>query len=246
MKIIKVCEANNRTACFPDKINASDGEPIDVADADFIGEAEEWDTGLMGIVLQNGTSAIIKYNPNCHSKGITATVDDLEHCVTIAYDTNGKSHPNALNKDVQGQQLSSGTIKMIDMGDFKMTETAISYSPIDGNYWVGAADTCAKLGMDLPNGYNEYSNTPGGYCDQRTVGGFENPPADSQACKISEWCKTSETACTDSGKAYWLAQVNSYKTGSCYMVPSLGYITCNTSTIRIGTNMSLTVRCVKN
>ncbi len=232
MKIIEVCEEGKLTACFPDKINASDGEPIDVADADFIGEAEEWETGLMGIVLQNGHSAIIKYNPNCQTKGIASTVDDLEHCAMVAYDTNGKSLPNALNKDVQGvngAQLSSGTVKTITLpSGLEMTEMDVAYEPINtcdqsspyhyenndncaNDYWAGATEACDNLTMELPSRV-------------------------TQAQEILNWCVTNPSSCSSSN-LYWLKEAdtsNAYRLN----IPMKNVFPS-------GKQNSYTVRCVK-
>ncbi len=246
LKIVEVCEANNLTACFPDKINSSDGEPIEVAKADFIGEAEEWKTGLMGIVLQNGTGAIIKYNPNCQSKGITSTVRDLEHCAMIAYDTNGKSHPNAPNKDIQGDALSAGEIKMVQLNGFQMTESEISYGPIDttlpenqqydnktvtgeraiDNYWAGANKACKELDMELPD-----VGVASAYSCK------DAPNKTFQVCQIYEWCKAN--GC--SNKDYWTSAV--YLTDT-----SIAWYMHHTSTRDISVanknNNAISVRCI--
>ncbi len=207
MKIIKTCEPDKLNNCFVDKINSASGIPIEINGADFIGAPSDWGTKIHGIVLQNGHSAVIKYNPKCQSSGITATADDLEHCVAIAYDTNGKSLPNAQNKDIQGDALS---LRMITLpGGLKMTEAEVAYGPVseapynnNNNYWAGAHDICGKLGLRLPKG----GITTGTY---RCTDSGQT----SEACQIHNWCETSGNACA---LDYWLAEEYSGKASGAY------------------------------
>ncbi len=243
MKIIKVCEADKLTSCFPDKINVSDGEPIDVAAADFVGAAEGWNTGLMGIVLQNGHSAVIKYNPNCQSSGIAATIQELDYCAAITYDTNGKSMPNALNKDVQGAALSSGEIPILKMPSFTITETDISYEPLNtcdesspyhnphnasfckNDRWAGAKKVCDDLDMELPSTEIIIGTQ---YCT--------DPERNSQACEFYNWCQ--KNSCSES---YWLAQISPMNGYNAYAL----YVESAIITANIRTNSLHKVRCIK-
>ncbi len=252
MKIIKTCEQDKVTECFVDKVNSSSGMPIDVATSGFSG-TEGWNTKIHGIVLQNGTSVVIKYNPNCQSSGITAKAGELEHCVAIAYDTNGKSKPNAYNKDIQGDALS---LRMVQMNGFKMTETEIPYGPLNTtlsenkkwdpaatgiyattNYWAGARKACGDLGLELPKGYG-VNTTNWGYCNgTKPSGSGAVPSKTSQACQIYDWCKLSGNTCSF---GYWLTETYSANNYAVYDVeiPS-GYVSATDKNVS-----GRQVRCV--
>ncbi len=208
MKIIKVCEPGKLTSCFIDRVNSAAGVPIDVDGVNFVGAPSDWDTDVYGIVLQNGHSALLKYNPNCQSPGISAKASELKSCIAVAYDTNGKSLPNAQNKDINGDALS---VRMVIVGTgssaFKMTEADIPYAHVDSGplAWASAKETCEKLGLRLPsNGIG--NSTTEGYCPGGATTTNNAKFKGSEACQINDWCKKSGNTC---GKWYWLAELNS-------------------------------------
>ncbi len=200
MKIIKTCDENNLTNCFVDKISIENSIPVDVSKAYFVGAPERWGTKLNAIVLQNGHSAVIQYNPNCQSKGITATADELKQCVSVAYDTNAKSHPNAYNKDINGDLLMYDVVPMITLDSgLKITAGDIPYEPVGKDYWQGAVNECAKLGLSLPSN-GGLSGTQTDNC--KNAGAHQN----SQACQMYNYCVSAGT-CSD---IYWLKETSSY------------------------------------
>ncbi len=206
MKIIKTCEAGKLEPCFAENVNE-----FKSAELEFMG-TKTWGTSVEAFVLQNGTTALIKYNPGCTSPGIAAKGEELRKCIAITYDTNGLKKPNQVGKDVGGNANF-----LIDMGTFKMTAGDIPYEPIDTtlpenakwdtrstgafaktNYWAGAKKACADLGLELPKGYGA-DTSDSGWCDGRVFSGTA-PSKTSQACKIYDWCENN--ACFD---YYWLA-----------------------------------------
>ncbi len=169
MKIIKRCEEPNAHACFADKF----GTPGDfiqsniVKKADnFVGNSLNWDTNAVGIVLQNGASALLAYNPGCQSPGITATVEDLRPCIAITYDTNGKKLPNEYGKDLGGEmagkpfwiELPSGlkiSAAVVFSGTINTCSTDSKYytpnnSHCASDQWAAAKQACEKIGARLP------------------------------------------------------------------------------------------------
>ncbi len=203
LKIINVCDENNLTNCFTDKISIENTIPVDVSKAYFAGAPERWGTKLNAIVLQNGHSAIIQYNPNCQSGGITATANELKQCVSVAYDTNAKSHPNEYNKDINGDLLMHDVVPMVTLpSGLKVTAGDIPYEPVGNDWWQGAANECAKLGLSLPT--CGLSGTEEANC--KTAGAHQNTPA----CQIYNYCVSSGTC----SHVYWLKEAGS-KPGIC-------------------------------
>ncbi len=204
MKIIKVCEHPNAHACFADKIGAS-GESVETniiqTSSNFVNLGENWETDVVGIVLQNGTSALLAYNPGCQSSGIAAKADELRSCIAITYDTNGKKQPNEYGKDLGGDM--AGKVFLVKLSD-NLWMTAEDMVPplIDGSYWIGATKICEDLGMKLPSNGQGITTTVG-YCPGGINTQNNSLFAASQACQIFNWCKTSGNTCSD---MYWLAE----------------------------------------
>ncbi len=160
----------------------------------FVGfEEKEWGTEAYGIVLQNGTSALLAYNPNCKSR---------------TYDTNGKKLPNAYGKDLNGDM--AGKAFWVKINDtLKITAADVSYTPVGGNYWQGAKNACEAIDgggvARLPKG--GLSNPNWGWFDKpvgtlNTVGAKSTvQPSSGEAYEIWKWCKTN----TCSG-SYWLEE----------------------------------------
>ncbi len=203
MKIIKTCEPNDLTPCFADKISVQDGNSFEIKNLSshdtFVG-AKEWGTQIHGIVLQNGHSVLIQYNPSCQTSGITAKAEELLSgtCVAKIYDTNGKSHPNTYNKDIAGNMVGKPFLVKLP-GGLWMTAGDVSYSPIGKDYWAGAVKACSNLGMSLPSsdasGIAEYS------C--KDSGANQN----SEACQMYNYCREKGTCSAD---VYWLKEASTY------------------------------------
>ncbi len=203
MKIINTCEAGKLEPCFSDKVN-----DWKTAELDFMG-TKTWGTVVEAFVLQNGTTALIKYNKNCKSPGMAAKGSELRNCIAITYDTNGLKKPNQVGKDIGGN--ASFMIKL-PSGLF-ITSGDVPYEPDGTNYWLGAKNTCEKLGLRLPsNGGN--TTIAGGSCPGGDNIQNNDTYKGSEACQIFDWCKTS--ACTDVYKVYWLNEVFSVTPANAY------------------------------
>lgn len=108
-KIAKVCDKDHLRECFEDRITMND-EEVDmttVTTANNFGQ-DDWDTNIMGILVANGTSALIAYNPKCHANPYDNDITGSD-CYAILYDTSGFSSPNEMGKDVR----KNGGVKSI-------------------------------------------------------------------------------------------------------------------------------------
>ena len=110
-KINKICNNNEITSCFEDKITwqiidlekGTDTETIDISGiktAADLGQ-QDWDSETIGIQFANGTSGIIAYNPECEQDPYSNLTTGLG-CISLVYDTDGFKNPNTFNKDVRG------------------------------------------------------------------------------------------------------------------------------------------------
>ncbi len=158
MKIIKTCDKTNLKPCFSENVN-----DLEVRELEFLGTTP-WGTDNMAFVLQNGTTALIKYNPNCQSPGIAAKGSDLRNCIAISYDTNGLKKPNEAGRDIGGD---ANFLIMLSNG-LRMTSGDVQYTPINtcssshkyyragatatcaNDYWAGAMQKCEDLKLRLP------------------------------------------------------------------------------------------------
>ncbi len=227
MKIINTCDKTNLTPCFVEKLN-----DLKVSELEFLG-TDDWGTDNIGIVVQNGVIAMIKYNPNCQSPGIAAKGSDLRDCIRITYDTNGMKKPNEPGKDIGGDASF-----VINMGTFKMTSGDVTYTPVGTNYWQGAVNACKALGSGwrLPNsGVTRNANCPGAAYQKESV----SAPASSEACKIGAWCLINGTTCRGT---YWVSGAYGAGAGAFVAGSSNTYWLGNTYV----TTNNLKVRCVKS
>ncbi len=193
MKIIKTCDAD-LTPCFSEQIN-----DLNTVDIEFMGTSK-WGTAVEAFVLQNGTTALIKYNPGCTSPGIAAKGSELRNCIAITYDTNGLKKPNQVGKDVGG----NASFMLVISDNLRITAGDVPFEPINGDYWLGAKQECEKLGLRLPSNGGD-TTSGGGACPGGTITKNNDIYKDSEACQIFDWCKTNP--CSDAYKVYWLNEV---------------------------------------
>ena len=171
MKIVKVCNNEELTLCFPDEINGSTSV-IDVTDpttyennsstptqtktiktAKELGQ-KDWNTDTMGIQFANGVSAILAYNPKCSANpfdvnAVTVSGDKENitfgtDCVAMVYDTSSNAQPNELHKDIR-------TSSMATVGDgdcfFKIGDACVTGKPSTASA-ISKAE-CEELKDDL-------------------------------------------------------------------------------------------------
>ncbi len=131
LKIIKICNNDTLDGCLGPQINGRGGVEAmlakDIKRSNNLNE-NDWDTDTVGIVLQNGHSAILAYNPNCEVKGIAASADELMMCVSAVYDLNGKANPNVVGLDMK--TLNASALNVTPAG------------PCDRLVKVGGLTTC--------------------------------------------------------------------------------------------------------
>ncbi len=111
LKIVKICDSDKLTDCFEDKINwevinisrpEQKVEIIDVANVKTAADLgqDDWNTEVLGFQLNNGTSGLIAYNPDCKQDQFSNQITGTS-CVAVVYDTSGFSKPNTYTKDVR-------------------------------------------------------------------------------------------------------------------------------------------------
>lgn len=89
-KVVSVCPANNLSDCFPNKFEVLGAEfkLEDIKLSHNLGKNWADDTNVMGVVLLDGTSAILAYNTACDDN------KDLGACAAFAFDMNGIKSTN--------------------------------------------------------------------------------------------------------------------------------------------------------
>ncbi len=116
LKIIKVCLPDALEGCFSNEIaNHDNSQTVQMKDlsTSYALNRDDWGTDVRGIVLQNGYSAILAYNPNCQPKDIAAKGDALVQCLAVVYDVNGKKHPNKSGGDTDLGMLGANPFRFI-------------------------------------------------------------------------------------------------------------------------------------
>lgn len=100
IKINKICDSSNLNECFADKFD-SDSEEMETANfssSKNFGK-DDWDSEIVGVIFNNGVSALIAYDKNCKTENYYTGTPTK--CVGLLYDINGKSNPNSVKKDIK-------------------------------------------------------------------------------------------------------------------------------------------------
>lgn len=180
MNITKICNNNSLEDCFPETItqNVMNFDTMRV-DAELTTKTpdlklsanmghEDWNTNVVGLMFNNGSSALALYNPECKEDPYNNNFNGTD-CVVMLYDTNGFSQPNEIGKDVR----KYGFAKIGDIA-FRLngrnftetfTPTSVTYAECNemknsgeyGNvgcwagtdYWAGAVKQCGSI-SNLP------------------------------------------------------------------------------------------------
>ena len=174
-KIIKVCDNQHLTECWPTKkISTVDGD-INVSTLQKGSNLKSLGIGTkgtdtVGIVTADGTPMILTYSPVCTPLDAErtyswSTVDNkpetnaTTNCISAIFDINGKSGPNRIGKDVR-------TLNSI-LGFKKYDPTPVSksvcedlkkrklvndcYYDNNNDYFAGAVKKCNDVGLHLPS-----------------------------------------------------------------------------------------------
>lgn len=103
IKINKICNNNELTSCFEEKIHwGTDSEEIEISEiknAKNFGQ-ENWGTENIGVQFANGVTGIIAYNPACTQDPYNNQYTGI-NCVAMLYDTDGFKNPNTQLKDLR-------------------------------------------------------------------------------------------------------------------------------------------------
>jgi prepilin-type N-terminal cleavage/methylation domain-containing protein len=173
LKTIKVCKTNPQE-CFTSQVtNAAGTETVEASNLrtarDF--GREDYNTNIVGLILANGYSALLAYDPDCKAMDPAAAGAQTIVCISMVYDINGKGRPNKVTKDIytQGADGMFNTCGGVKIGSLCAASAKTPYAPLNtcagsadrewdptdhsncsSNYWAGAIKACDSLGMRLP------------------------------------------------------------------------------------------------
>ncbi|MFI3301109.1 MAG: type II secretion system protein [Candidatus Gastranaerophilales bacterium] len=184
LKINEVCDLTDMTDCFPDVAISSCDEKVYVEDLktgeDFAADIlnRDYTSDNVGIVLADGTKAIVNYDLDCewldpYESGLNRT--EATQCVAIIADMNGNAGKNMVGSDIVALNSSLGIMiedVCWDTSDTPITalNTCDGYNGWDNaftttnqeswaydgtpdcskNYWAGALKACDDAGKSLP------------------------------------------------------------------------------------------------
>ena len=181
IKITRICENDDITTCFADKVIWS-GEEVDMRDitkANHFGQ-KDWSTNLVGVQFASGVNGVIAYNPACTQNQFSNDVITVGEtgigtdCLAILYDVDGFKNPNTADKDINSlnvdklANLAKCSIKISDGTCFTapFIPTSVTKAECEqlvaggypikecyNNYdfWAGAVKTCHDRGSRLPS-----------------------------------------------------------------------------------------------
>ena len=159
IKITRICDNNELTKCFPEKIFwGAEQEEIDVdkdiKSAKNMGQ-DNWGTEVIGAQFANGVEALIAYDPNCTQDPFNNQIQ-ASNCMAILYDVSAKKNPNSYGKDLRanGKVLSlAGNGCAFEVAGTCYTNPVIP-DPLP-------YDECMEIGSSLGiKSCNDYSSIP--------------------------------------------------------------------------------------
>ena len=133
LNLNKICAKEDLENCFASsfKINEEENSLKNYKTSQKLGK--DWNTNINGAILQDGTSILIAYNPNCSKF-------EPSDCISVIYDTNGKK-PN--NSFIGGNGVS-------DIGMFNVlpAEVGGGGEAISGCSVAGIKQACGGFTMN--------------------------------------------------------------------------------------------------
>ena len=143
MKIIKKCNKDELDKCFSPKFNygSEELETSSLTTASNFGK-DNWSTDPYGIILDNGTTALLVYNKDCSYIDPYNNQIDGTSCLSVAYDVNGMKTPNTINQDLFTMNASLSKYACISKGLLNETGVCLTQSLFGINFTV--AD-CLKI-----------------------------------------------------------------------------------------------------
>ncbi|MFI3301087.1 MAG: type II secretion system protein, partial [Candidatus Gastranaerophilales bacterium] len=159
LKINETCDLTDMTDCFPDVAISSCDEKVYVEDLvtgeDFAADVlnRDFKSDNVGIVLADGTKAIVNYDLDCewldpYESGLNRT--EATQCVAIIVDVNGNSGKNMVGSDIVALNSSLGiNIESLD-ACWDTSDTPITaLNTCDGtNTWDSAFKSSATYAGD--------------------------------------------------------------------------------------------------
>ncbi len=174
MKISKICQNDDLTSCFPDKVIWGD-EEVDMTKVKTVKNfgRDDWEnTNLIGAMFADGTAGLIAYNKDCKQDPYSNRVITISKetgigtdCLAVLYDTTGFKTPNTNLKDLRGLNVLSlagnscafeinGTCFTAPFTPAPLTmaeceklkdNLGIKRCDIDDDYWAGAVKACGGV-----------------------------------------------------------------------------------------------------
>lgn len=157
IKISKRCDLSNLKDCFISSFQNASGDTIKLSNLSTggtLGQSSN-NSNLVGLVLINGTTMVLAYNPNCTVSQNTNAFVDTTSCIAMVYDVNGFAQPNKIGKDISLLNAAITSCDGIYLSGICIAPSDLTYDPYDWgveglDYWEGATDACGNLGMRLP------------------------------------------------------------------------------------------------
>ena len=174
MKISKICQNDDLTSCFPDKVIWGD-EEVDMTKVKTVKNfgRDDWEnTNLIGAMFADGTAGLIAYNKDCKQDPYSNRVITISKetgigtdCLAVLYDTTGFKTPNTNLKDLRGLNVLSlagnscafeidGTCYTAPFTPAPLTKAECEQLKADlgikecyweNDYWAGAVKACGGV-----------------------------------------------------------------------------------------------------
>lgn len=163
IKINKICSSNNIDSCFAKTIQWNEQQTAieikKIKMAKHFGQ-KNWGTDIVGILFDNGVSALLAYNPSCSQDPYSNQINGLD-CIAMLYDTSAFKLPNQNGKDLRSINVTklgsecAFTLNGTCYGNvFEVTpitqaecnankeKWGINYCFHDNDAWAGAVKAC--------------------------------------------------------------------------------------------------------
>lgn len=195
MKIIKKCNKDELDKCFSSKFEygTEELETSALTSASNFGK-DDWTTDPYGIILDNGTTALLVYNKDCSYIDPYNNQVDGTSCLSVAYDVNGMKTPNAINKDLYTMNASLSKYACISKGLLNETGVCLTQSISVNGFTV--AD-CLKIqdeyGLKYCYGFYISSGSSELYANDRfagavvACGGINHVASEAQLKQIAQY-----------------------------------------------------------
>lgn len=179
LKIAKVCNSDNLTDCWPTKkIKTATGKEYNIENAqtgkDLNFGGKDNDTPNVGLILADGASLIMTFNPNASAisaeDGFTSSSKDLpvgnKKTQSFAYtsnatdaidfimDVNGKTGPNEEYNLITGEYFDIRSFKAATFGEcggIRIPGIGCIVNLNTSKNWSDAKMACSNAGMELPD-----------------------------------------------------------------------------------------------